>query len=212
MTSYTYPGTRIGRDCTIFPFAVLGKPPKGAGNMVRQPVHSGESLLIGDECVIGAHAVLYAGTRLGNNVLIGDHAVVREECKIGSYVVIGIGTTIHDHVTIGDCSRICMEATIVGGVIIEENVFVGPMVITTNDNHMGHHETPSWDPPILRRNCCIGAGAVLLPGVEIGEGAVVGANAVVTHDVPAKTVVMGSPARVTGDLPSDWWPRLVKGN
>jgi acetyltransferase-like isoleucine patch superfamily enzyme len=81
-------------------------------------------------------------------------------------------------------------------------VFIGPGVVTTNDDTMGRH--PAGDPlrgALLRRGCRVGGGAVLVPGVEIGEEAFVAAGAVVTRDVGPREVVMGVPARVVRRVP-----------
>ena len=80
---------------------------------------------------------------------------------------------------------------------LEDDVFIAPCVVMTNDNFMGRTEKRKalMRGPLIRRGARIGGGAVLLPGVEIGEEAFVGAGAVVTRDVPAQTVVVGSPAR-----------------
>jgi len=85
--------------------------------------------------------------------------------------------------------------------LIEDDVFVGPGALTTNDDTMARHgdETPVIG-ATLRRACRIGGGAVLTPGVEIGEEAFVAAGAVVTRDVPARAVVMGVPARVVREV------------
>ena len=83
-------------------------------------------------------------------------------------------------------------------------MFVGPCAMTTNDDKMGRHERGM---PLrgakLRRACRVGGGAVLLPGVEIGEEAFVAAGAVVTSDVPSRKVVMGVPARMVRDVPDE---------
>jgi UDP-2-acetamido-3-amino-2,3-dideoxy-glucuronate N-acetyltransferase len=82
------------------------------------------------------------------------------------------------------------------GTVIEEDVFCGPAVTTTNDPTLGRHRgADEIRGATLRRACRIGAGVLLLPGIEIGEEAVVGAGSLVTRDVPAGTLAMGSPAR-----------------
>ena len=88
---------------------------------------------------------------------------------------------------------------------VEEDVFIAPCVVTTNDNFMGRTERRKalTRGPTIRRAARVGGGAILLPGVEIGEEAFVGAGAVVTKDVPARKVVVGSPARVLRDVPAD---------
>ena len=85
--------------------------------------------------------------------------------------------------------------------LVEDDVFVGPGVLTTNDHTMARHGPQTPTPGAkLRRACRVGGGAVLTPGVEIGEEAFVAAGAVVTHDVPARAVVMGVPGRVVREV------------
>jgi acetyltransferase-like isoleucine patch superfamily enzyme len=90
---------------------------------------------------------------------------------------------------------------VTGGSVVEDHVFLGPGVQMANDNTMGRH--PSGERlqgPVLRRACRVGAGGILLPGVEIGEEAFVAAGSVVTRNVSARDVVMGVPARVIGQV------------
>jgi len=91
-------------------------------------------------------------------------------------------------------------------MVIEENVFIGPHVCTANDNYLGRHERSSivWKGPTIRRGASIGENATLLPGVEIGERAVVGAGTVVTRNVSPKKIVMGVPAKVVKNVSPDW--------
>jgi hypothetical protein len=93
-------------------------------------------------------------------------------------------------------------------MVIEDGVFVSVLVATTNDNSMdrGPHDPAKFGGPVIRRGASIGASAVLLPGVVIGEYAVVGAGAVVTHDVPPRQLVAGNPARVVRAVPAEWLP------
>jgi acetyltransferase-like isoleucine patch superfamily enzyme len=85
--------------------------------------------------------------------------------------------------------------------VVEDDVFVGPCAMTTNDDTMNRHgDGHALRGATLRRACRIGGGAVLTPGVEVGEEAFVAAGAVVTHDVPARAVAMGVPARVVREV------------
>ena len=88
---------------------------------------------------------------------------------------------------------------------LEEDVFVAPCVVTTNDNFMGRTEKrlAAMKGPTIRRGARVGGGAILCPGIEVGEEAFVGAGAVVTKDVPPRVVVVGNPARVLRDVPED---------
>ena len=130
--------------------------------------------------------------------MVGDRAYVRERASVGEGSVVGAGTAVDNDVTIGARVRIQTGCYLTAFSEIEDDVFVAPCVTTTNDNTMGRHPpSPEFSlrGATLRRACRVGAGAVLLPGVEIGEEAFVAAGALVTRDVPARTLVMGVPAR-----------------
>ena len=87
---------------------------------------------------------------------------------------------------------------------IDDDVFVGPCAMTTNDDTMARRPAePQMEGVRLRRACRVGGGAVILPGVEVGEEAFVAAGAVVTRDVPPYKVVWGVPARIVRDVPEE---------
>jgi UDP-2-acetamido-3-amino-2,3-dideoxy-glucuronate N-acetyltransferase len=186
------PGTVIGPGCVIEANAVLGKVPRLAGRPQRELA----PLELGANVTICAGAVVYAGTRIGDGAIVGDQAQVRERAVIGARTVIGRGAGIDNDVTIGARVSIQSQVYVTAFSTVEDDVFVGPCAMTTNDDTMGRHgpELPLRG-ATLRRACRIGGGAVLTPGVEIGEEAFVAAGAVVTRDVPARAVVMGVPAR-----------------
>ena len=148
---------------------------------------------------------MFAGTELGRGVVVGDQACVRERCTIGDDVVIGRGSLVENDVTIGARTRIQANAYVTAYSTLEDDVFIAPGVITTNDNFMGRTEARSraMRGPTIRRGARIGGGAVLLPGIEIGEEAFVGAGAVVLEDVPARAVVVGNPARQIRSVPAE---------
>jgi acetyltransferase-like isoleucine patch superfamily enzyme len=130
---------------------------------------------------------------------------VRERCVVGDDVVIGRGSLVENDTTIGALTKIQAHAYVTAYSTLEENVFVAPCVVTTNDNFMGRterrHELIKG--PTIRRGARVGGGAILCPGIEVGEEAFIGAGAVVTKDVPPRKVVVGSPARVLRDVPED---------
>jgi acetyltransferase-like isoleucine patch superfamily enzyme len=119
--------------------------------------------------------------------------------------VIGRGSLVENDTAIGAMSKIQAEAYITAYSTLEEQVFIAPCVVTTNDNFMGRTERRHAlrKGPTIRRGARVGGGAILLPGIEIGEEAFVGAGAVVTKDVEARMLVVGSPARVMRPVAED---------
>ncbi len=130
---------------------------------------------------------------------------MRERVVVGDDVVVEWGSLIENDSTVGAMTAIQADAYITAYSTLEEHVFIAPRVITSNDNFMGRTERRREliAGPTIRRGARIGAGAVLCPGVEIGPEAFVGAGAVVTRDVAARTVVVGNPARFLREVPED---------
>src|ERR1700759_1972113 len=124
---------------------------------------------------------------------------------MGDDCVLGRGSLIENDTTVGAGTRIQADAYVTAYSTLEEDVFIAPCVVATNDNFMGRtaRRRERVRGPTIRRGARIGGGAILCPAVEIGEEAFVGAGAVVTRDVPARVVVVGSPARVLRDVASD---------
>jgi acetyltransferase-like isoleucine patch superfamily enzyme len=201
-TAVVYPGTILGDGVKVFEYAVVGKQPvlSPRSTASREPL---EPARIGDGSVVSTGAIVFAGSELGARVIVGDQACVRERVRIGDDVVVGRGSLVENDTTVGALTRIQAEAYITAHSTLEENVFIAPCVVTTNDNFMGRTEQRRalTKGPTIRRGARIGGGAILCPGVEIGEEAFVGAGAVVTKDVPAGVVVVGNPARVLREVP-----------
>ena len=185
-------------------YAVVGKQPSlGARSTAkRDPL---APTVIGDGTLVSTGAVVFAGSTIGARVILGDQSCVRERVAIGDDVVVGRGSLVENDTTIGDGTRIQADAYITAYSTLEEDVFIAPCVVTTNDNFMGRTEKRKalMRGPTIRRGARVGGGAVLCPGIEIGEEAFVGAGAVVTRDVPPRKVVVGSPPRVIRDVAPD---------
>lgn len=197
-------GTRLGDGVEVADFAVLGQAPR-AGRTSTLKTGTLGPLVIGPGTYVGAHAVLYAGTEIGAECFIADGAQVRERCRLGRRVVVGRGVTIENDSTVGDETKFQTGAYLTAHSTVEDHVFVAPGVVTTNDPYLARTEArhAAIRGPRIRRGARIGGGAVLLPGVEVGQEAVVAAGAVVTRDVPAYRVVMGVPARVVRPTPPE---------
>ena len=156
-----------------------------------------EALVLGPGVTVCCGAVVYAGAYVASGAIIGDQAQVRENARIGAHSVVGRGSSVDFGALVGDRVLIQTNVYVTGGSVVEDDVFLGPGVLTTNDHTMGRH--PRGEPllgPVFRRACRVGGGAVLVPGVVIGEEAFVAAGALVTRDVADRDVVMGVPARV----------------
>jgi UDP-2-acetamido-3-amino-2,3-dideoxy-glucuronate N-acetyltransferase len=198
-----YAGTVLGSDVRLGDGCVVGKPPVLAAGSSAVGEQPGPARL-GDGVSVGAGAVVLAGAELGAGCVVGDQAHIRERTSIGAGSVVGRGASVENDVRIGERVRLQTNAYVTAWSVLEDDVFVAPGVITTNDPTAGRRERgQELRGPTLRRACRIGAGAVLLPGIEVGEEAFVAAGAVVTADVPPRAVVMGVPARVVRQVPEE---------
>jgi acetyltransferase-like isoleucine patch superfamily enzyme len=151
-------------------------------------------------CVIFDDAQIGNGTRIGNFVLIRDKTIIGENCLIGSYV------DIEGDVRIGNFVSLQSGCYLTRGVIIENEVFFGPRVVTMNDKPISYRRTSlqfERRAPRILRAARVGGASVLLPGITIGENALIGAGSVVTRDVPDRTIVVGNPAQIIGSVPAD---------
>ena len=185
-------------------YAVVGKQPvlSPRSTAKREDLPPAE---LGAGTIVSTGAVVFAGTRIGARVIVGDQACVRERVTLGDDVVVGRGSLVENDTVVGALTKIQADAYITAYSTLEENVFIAPCVVTTNDNYMGRtdrrHELIKG--PTIRRGARVGGGAIICPGIEIGEEAFVGAGAVVVRDVPARALVVGNPARKLRDVPDD---------
>ena len=203
-TAVVYPGTVLGEGVRVLEYAVVGKQPTLSPRSTAKRGGLAPAVL-GEGTIVSTGAVVFAGSRIGQRVILGDQSCVRERVTVGDDVVLGRGSLIENDTTVGDGSRIQAGAYVTAYSTIEEDVFIAPCVVTTNDDFMGRTEKRKtlMKGPTIRRSARVGGGAILCPGVEIGEEAFVGAGAVVTRDVPPRVVVVGSPARVLRDVHPD---------
>ncbi len=195
-------GTVIGDGCVVEDHAVLGKRPRLAGRSSAR----GEvgRLVLGERVTVCAGATVLAGASVGDEAILGDQCFVRERSTVGAGSVIGRGSVVDNDVSIGARVRVQTNVYLTAFSLVEDDVFVGPYAMTTNDDTMARHDSNyALRGAILRRACRVGGAAVLTPGVEVGEEAFVAAGALVTRDVPVRAVVMGVPARVVREVPEE---------
>src|SRR5262245_35381014 len=203
-SAIVYPGTVLGDGVRVLENATVGKQPalSARSTASREPQPPAE---IGDGTLISTGAIVFAGARIGDRVVVGDQSCVRERVTVGDDVVLGRGVLVENDTTIGTGTKIQAEAYITAYSTLEEHVSSAPCGVTTSDNFMGRTEKrlALLKGPTIRRGARVGGAAVLCPAVEIGEEAFVGAGAVVTKDVPPRVIVVGNPARVLRDVPEE---------
>jgi len=203
-TAIVFPGTVIGEGCKILDYAVVGKQPTLSPRSTAKREDL-PPLELGAGTIVSTGAVVFAGTTVGERVIVGDQSCIRERCSIGDDVVLGRGSFVENDTSVGALTKIQAHAYITAYSTLEDNVFIAPCVITTNDNFMGRTEKRHalMRGPTIRRGARVGGGAVLLPGIEIGEEAFIGAGAVVVRDVEPRTLMVGNPARRLRDVPDE---------
>jgi acetyltransferase-like isoleucine patch superfamily enzyme len=199
-----YPGTVLGAGVQVLENAVVGKQPtlSPRSTAKREPL---EPAVLGAGTIVSTGAIVFAGSVVGARVILGDQSCIRERVTIADDVVVGRGSLVENDTTIGARTKIQAEAYVTAYSTLEEDVFIAPCVVTTNDDFMGRTEKrlALMKGPTIRRGARVGGGAILCPGVVVGEEAFVGAGAVVTKDVAPRTLVVGSPARVLREVPDD---------
>jgi acetyltransferase-like isoleucine patch superfamily enzyme len=140
-----------------------------------------DGVAVGNGTRVWAFAHVLTGVSLGEDCNVCDHTFIEGRVRIGNRVTIKCGVSLWD------------------GVVVEDDVFIGPNVVFTNDKRpRSRQRPPEYPETVLRQGCSLGANATILPGLTIGRWAMIGAGAVVTHDVPDYALVVGTPARRTG--------------
>lgn len=194
----------IGRDCTILENVTLGYP---SGRIMGEILASGRraedypfrGVSIGDGAIVRPGTTIYCDVAVGNGFRTGHNALIRESTVIGDSVLVGTNVVIDGNCRIGSHVSIQSNAYIPTNTVLEDHVFLGPCSVLANDKY------PVRVPyalkgPVIRRGASIGGNATLLPGVEVGEGAMVAAGALVTKDVPPWKLAIGCPAKIA-ELP-----------
>jgi acetyltransferase-like isoleucine patch superfamily enzyme len=196
----------LGRGTLVDSTALIGERP------AREVADL--SLRIGEDGCIRSGTVIYAGSTIGDRFNTGHHVVIREENRIGHDVAIWGHSTVDYGCAIGNGVKIHTGVYVAQFTILEDEVFLAPGVVIANDPHPGcPRARDCMRGPTIKRGARIGINVTIVPFVVIGEGALVGAGAVVTRDVPPRAVVVGNPARVVGpidDLRCIVEPQLVE--
>jgi len=195
----------IGSNCMIgFPTVTEVDELVGSHRVKRK-----KTTKIGEHCTVRPGVAIYSGVKVGNGVSFGHSVLVREkvtigaESKLGTNVVVDGSSSIGSRVSVQTGVYICTYST------IEDSVFLGPCCVFTNDRYVMQKPFKLIGPTV-KKGASIGANALLFPGITVGEGAVVGSQAMVNVDVPPRTVFAGIPAKKIKDVSEDWHSSLLK--
>ncbi len=187
----------VGEDTLIDDLVCIGYPKRSKILNTMGGIEELDKLSVGARigagCLIRSHSIIYEGAEVGDGVETGHGVLIREQSKVGVKSRIGSFSQLDGRVEIGSNVNIQSGVYLPHLTIVEDEVFIGPGVVVTNDPYPVSKRLTGVR---IRREAVIGAGAVLKAGIEVGERSVVAAGAVVTRNVPPNVVVMGCPARV----------------
>ena len=171
--------------------------------MISKSAIVDDSAGIGHSVRIGNNTTVGKGVQIGHSTFIGHNVVIRSGCRIGRHVVIGHGTVIEQDCFIGDHTRMQALVYLAKGTQVAKKVFIGPMACTTNDRRILSHGRGTFvpEPPSIGFGARIGARALIMPGVKIGENALVGAGSIVANDIHDEHVYRGEKAVQRGVVP-----------
>lgn len=187
-----YKNVQLGNNVIIQDGVIIGIPSRPFLNKAES---EWPETIIGDNGVIRSGTKIYCAVKIGRNFQTGHNVMIREETTIGDNVLIGTHTVIDGSSKIGSHISVQSMVYIPTNSIIEDNVFIGPNAVFTNDKYPIRIKAKLVG-PILRKGVTVGANSTTLPGIEIGEGSVIAAGAVVTKNVPAWSLAVGSPAQI----------------
>ena len=153
-------------------------------------------LRIGPDAKIRSGTAIYAGSTIGPGLETGHNVVIREQNEIGEDFTIWSNSVVDYGCRIGNHVRLHCNVYVAQFTLIEDEVFMAPGVTIANDPHPVCGLCMEDQAPRIRRGARIGINVTILPGVEIGESALIGAGSVVTHSIPPRAVAYGNPARV----------------
>lgn len=205
-----YGPIKIGRHSYIGPNCVIGFPETDELNqLTRSHKTRKKPTLLGEKCIVRSGSTIYSNVNVSDNVSFGHNALVRENVQIGAGTKIGTNAVFDGSTSIGSRVSVQTGVYVCTYSTIEDGVFLGPCCVFTNDRFVTQKPYKLIGPTV-KKGASIGANALLFPGVVVGEGAVVGSQAMVNVDVPPRTIFVGIPARKIRDLPDDWRSSLLQ--
>ena len=185
-----YGHTTLGEGAQVFEPVTLGFPSREFLG-----VNDFQGTTIGKNAVLRTGTIIYCNVTIGDNFSSGHNVLIREHTTIGDDTAVGTSTVIEGNCVIGKDVSIQSMVFIPTNTTIGDHVFIGPNAVLTNDRYPPSGR-PDLTGPVIEDGAAIGANVTILPGVRIGKGAAVAAGSVVTRDVPAGMMAIGSPARL----------------
>jgi acetyltransferase-like isoleucine patch superfamily enzyme len=200
----------IGKGTYVGPNCIIGFP---TANELKELTHSRrlkakKPTTVGENCIIRPGTTLYSNVEIANDVTFGHNVLVREDVTIGTATRIGTNVVIDGSTKIGAKVSIQTGVYICTYSTVEDGVFLGPCCVFTNDKYVAQKEFKLIGPTV-KKGASIGANALLFPGITVGEGSIVGSQAMVNSDVPPRTVFVGIPAKKMRNVPDDWHSSLL---
>jgi len=189
-----YGRVTIGDDCVIGPHVVVGEPERAA---YRDASYQPGECRIGDRTILRAGAVLYANVAIGADCELGSYVFIRERTTIGHHTRVGTFSDIQTDCTIGNFVSLHSNVTVGSLSVIEDYAWLFPFALLLNDRYPP--TSLKMAGPVIHSYAVVAARTTVMPGVEIGEQAVIGACSVVRTDIPAYALASGDPAHPVGD-------------
>jgi acetyltransferase-like isoleucine patch superfamily enzyme len=180
----------FGENLTFYEPIILGFPSRERMGQEQYP-----GITIGSFGILRSGTTIYCDVSIGDHFQSGHNTLIRERTRIGNNTAIGSATIIEGNCIIGNNVCIQSMAFIPTHTEIGNEVFIGPHAILTNDRYPPTGK-PEIKGPVIEDKVTVGGNATILPGVRIGRGSAVAAGAVVTRDIPAGVLAIGSPARI----------------
>lgn len=174
----------------IGPYSIIGEP---LSSFYTSEKYDSPRTIIKKNSLIRSHAVIYAGTTLGESFQTGHSIIIRENSVFGNHCLFGNHCHADKGVNVGDYSRCHSNVYLVGGIRIGEYTCLYPNVLTLDALYPPYRET--INPPEIGSRCIIGGGSLILAGVKIGDEAFIGAGSLVSENIPERMLAVGRPAK-----------------
>ena len=202
------PNVQIGRYVRIYDNVII-KSGTIIGDFVQigyKELQNNNITLIDEDVRIRSGAVIYHNCKIGRGSSIGHNSVIRENTIIGDNTYIGALVMMEGDTIVGNYCAINAQCHITKYSSMGDFTFFGPSVVSTNDNNMAHKRQghgQNMKGFTIDKYVRVGGGTIFLPGVSLGEGCIIGAQSIISKDIPAYKVAYGSPAKIIRDATKD---------